>query len=46
MRNDAELLFPNGGLLGSGLADVPMCLSEQGRREVKGGVIVEQLARI
>lgn len=46
MRNDAELFFPNGNLLGNGLDDVPLCLPEQGRREVKRGVIVEQLARM
>lgn len=33
-----------GGLLGSGLADVPLCLPEQGIREVERGVTVEQLA--
>lgn len=39
------MLFPSGGLLGSGLADVPLCLSEQGKTEVEREVTVEQLAR-
>lgn len=32
---------PMGIYLVMGLADVPLCLSEQGRKEVKRGVIVE-----
>lgn len=39
------MLFPNGSLLGNGLADVLLSLSEQGKREVEKGVTVEQLAR-
>ena len=44
-KGDAGMLFPSGGQLGSGLADVPLGLSEQGKREVERRVTVEPLAR-